>query len=220
MSGTDGETGPRSRVARSALAAVLTLLLVASFVWLILGLRSDDDSGEGGADDRAAAMLAARSYVEAASNFGPSDLDEQKLLTAYRDRVTPLISTSYREEFDKQVDNVTPLAVQGFATTTTVDRVGVVEISADRATVLVGGETARAIQNKTEQPQGYTLELTLVKVGGNWLIDQTPCNVAQNPECTTAPAPSATETPTGQPEPDEQPTTKKSSKGEEKDQRR
>src|SRR5690606_28932354 len=107
--------------------------------------------------EREAAKLAARSYVEAASNFGPDDLDEENLLTAYRARVTPLISTSYKAEFDAQVDNVTPLAVQGFATSTSVDRVGVVEISADRATVLVGGETSRSIQDKVEPAQGYTL---------------------------------------------------------------
>lgn len=182
-----------SRQTRLIISAVLAVLLAASVAWLVWAARTDD--GTETADDRSAAMLAARSYVQAASNFGPGDLDEQKLLTAYRERVRPLISTSYRETFEQEVDNVTPLAVQGFGTSTTVERVGVVAINADRATVLVGGETARSVKEKAEEPTGYTLQLSLVKVDDAWLVDQRPCQVAQDPTCEAASQPVPSQAP-------------------------
>ncbi len=172
------------------------MALVASLFWLVHEVRDRDSADGVTVSDRDAAMIAARGYIEAASNFGPKDLDEQNLLTAYRDRVSPLVSTSYKEQFEQQLANVTPLAVQGFGTSTTVDRAGVVEISDDRAKVLVGGETARSLADKTEEPTGYTLEIWLVKSGGTWLVDRAPCNVAQDPECTAVTeAPAEVETP-------------------------
>lgn len=208
-------TAGLTRQVRLLLAAVLAVLLAASTAWLVLELRSDD--GAEVTDEREAAILAARSYVQAASNFGPEDLDEQNLLTAYRDRVRPLISTSYRDTFEEGVDNVTPLAVEGFGTSTTVDRAGVVSIDDDRATVLVGGETARSIKDKTEQPVGFTLQISLVKHDGSWLVDQTPCQVAQDLSCeATGQAPAPT-TPTQAPPTDapEEPA-KKGNKGKKK----
>ena len=71
------------------------------------------------------------------------------------------------------------------------------DISPDRATVLVGGETARSVKDKSEEPQGYTLELSLVKVDGSWLVDRAPCNVVENPTCeaSSGPADGATTAP-------------------------
>ena len=182
-------TAGLSRQVRLLVAAVLAVLLAASTAWLVMAVRSDD--GAEASDEREAAILAARSYVQAASNFGPQDLDEQNTLTAYRDRVRPLISTSYRETFEEGVDNVTPLAVEGFGTSTTVDRAGVVSINDDRATVLIGGETARSIKDKTEQAVGYTLQISLVKNDGSWLVDRTPCQVAQDLACEATDQPQA-----------------------------
>lgn len=172
-------TGDRSGALRGALTLLLAVLLLASVGFAVAaatGVVGDDDA-DAPQTRRDAVMLAARQYVEAASNYGPSDLDEQNLLTGYRDRVRPLISSSYSPAFEQSVENLSPLVVQGFAVRTTVDRVAVESLGEDRAVVLVSGETARSVQDRTEQPQGYTLAVPLVLVDDAWLVDAGPTEV-------------------------------------------
>ncbi len=202
--------GNRSRALRGALSLVLALLLAASVGFAVAAAAGfvGDDEGDSVQSRRDSVMLAARQYVEAASNYGPSDLDEQNLLTAYRERVRPLVSTTYTPQFETSIENLSPLVVQGFAVRTTVDRAAVAELGDDRAVVLVSGETARSVQNRTEDSQGFTLEVTLVLVDDRWLVDSAPADVAAAVEQPSGPAgePSATpsDSPSGQDKPRKQ----------------
>lgn len=161
----------RSAVLRTAVAAVLALALVASLAWLVTEVvgRGDDDNPA--QEQRDTVMLKAREYMLAAWNFGRADLSGKKL-TTYSKRVEPLITTSFRTDFEKTLQLLEPaVAQEGYARTATVDRMAVESLDSDRATVIVGGETTETVAKKTRSTP-YAWAVTLQHVDGTWLVDE------------------------------------------------
>lgn len=161
----------RSAVLRTAVAAVLALALVASLAWLVTEVvgRGDDDNPA--QEQRDTVMLKAREYMLAAWNFGRADLSGKKL-TTYSKRVEPLITTSFRTDFEKTLELLEPaVAQEGYARTATVDRMAVESLDSDRATVIVGGETTETVAKKTRSTP-YAWSVTLQHVDGTWLVDE------------------------------------------------
>ncbi|QIX28053.1 hypothetical protein ncot_16730 [Nocardioides sp. JQ2195] len=157
---------------RRAIAVLLALALVASLVWLVLAFREhravDDNPAQ---ENRDAVMLKAREYMLAGWNFGAGDLDENKSLTAYRSRVEPLITTSFKADFDKASELLEKaVASQGYSRRVTVDRVAVESLEEDSAVVIVGGESTESVK-KQEQTGPYAWNITLKKVDDTWLVD-------------------------------------------------
>lgn len=164
--------GPkRSAVLRTAAAALLVLALVASLAWLAteaVGRGDDDNPAQ---EQRDTVMLKAREYMLAAWNFGRADLSGKKL-TTYSKRVEPLITTSFRTDFEKTLQLLEPaVAQEGYARTATVDRMAVESLDSDRATVIVGGETTETVAKKTRSTP-YAWAVTLQHVDGTWLVDE------------------------------------------------
>lgn len=160
-----------SPVLRTAVAAVLALALVASLAWLVLELTRGDDENPA-QERRETVMLKAREYMLAAWNFGAADLDDKKKLTTYRDRVEPLITTSFKTDFEKTLELLEPaVAQQGYSRTATVERVAVESLEDDTATVIVGGETNETVAKK-KQSSPYAWSVTLQHVDGTWLVDE------------------------------------------------
>ncbi|KRF16740.1 hypothetical protein ASG90_10870 [Nocardioides sp. Soil797] len=156
---------------RQAVSVVLAVALVAALVLLVLAFlehRSNDDEAQKARDT---VMLKAREYMVAGWNFGAGDLDGNKKLTAYRSRVEPLITTSFKTDFDKASELLEKaVAGQGYSRKVTVDRVAVETLESDSAVVIVGGESTETVK-KEQQSGPYAWTITLKKVDGSWLVD-------------------------------------------------
>lgn len=157
--------------ARLLLALAVVLALVGSLAWLAVGLvgaTSDDEP----TPERDAVLLRAREYVNQAWNYGADDLDGDGKLTAYRERVTPLITTNFNTEFEKTVPVLDQLvAEEGFARTTKVEHLGVESIDADSAVVIVSGQITETQGKETHSPTPFIWRLDLAKVEGTWRVD-------------------------------------------------
>lgn len=196
-------TGMRSPLLTRVLAGVLSLLLVGSVVWLVFAVRESRDDSDSPQQARDAVMVAARAYTLAASNYSPDDLDDQKELSAYRDRVAPLITAAYKPALDGWLKRYTELVAQGLRVETVVDRVGVEELDSDSASVLVGGSSTSSLGDQLLEDSGFTKRLRLVKVGGRWLVNDDPEDLAG---VGSQPDGGASETPSA--EPTDAPTSK------------
>lgn len=156
---------------RPALAVLLALALVGAVVWLVLAVADREDGASSQQSSRDAVMLRTREYVEAAWNYGEKDLDDKGKLTDYRDRVGPLITTSFKTEFDKSVTVLDQLVAQeGFARTTTVEHVGVETLDEDSAQVIVSGLITESQKGKALDPTPYFWEIDLEKIEGAWKV--------------------------------------------------
>lgn len=157
---------------RLVVAIALALALVASLVWLVSGLvdrRNQTPDAQGSRDK---VMLAAREYMVAAWNFGAGDLDSEESLTAYRDRVTPLITTSFNTDFDKASTLLEKaVAKEKYSREATVERTAVESLDDDAATVLVGGAATERVSGEQEVVTPYVWTIDLVKVDGAWLVN-------------------------------------------------
>lgn len=161
----------RAGLLRLIVAGVLAVALVASIAWLTVGLAGRADTEDSRQGSRDAVMLRAREYVTEAWNYGKADLDDDKKLTGYSERVKPLITTSFGTEFDKTLPVLEQLVdQQGFARTTTVDHLGVERLDNDSATVIVNGQITETQQSKQLQPTPYFWRLDLDQVDGTWRV--------------------------------------------------
>lgn len=168
----DHDPAPSDSRLRLILAGALVVALVASVVWLVVGLTSRGGDAEGSRQDaRDAVMLRSREYVKEAWNYGRADLDDQDTLSGYRDRVLPLITTSFATDFEKTLPLVEQLIAQeGFARTTTVDHLGVESLDPDSAVVIVNGQISETQGERQLQPTPYFWKLDLDKVEGTWRV--------------------------------------------------
>lgn len=169
-------SAPRSSTFRLVILGVLVVALLASagtLVWLLAGRR-------GAADDlqreREAAMSQAEQFMLRVNTYGPDLLDAQGQMPQYRSLVEGIITPKFKTSFD---DGVTAaeqtVSKAGLARSAKVFAAGVSTIDADSATVLVAGSFTNSYpQGKkrvTDQPAPFRVEISLVKSGGTWLVD-------------------------------------------------
>jgi len=169
---------PRSALFRLVLLGVLAVALVASLAWVaVLKSHRNGDAAAVQAE-REAAMSATQQFVMRVNTYGPSLLDSQGQMPAYRSRVEAVITPKFAASFEQTVP-VAEQSVQNYGITRTcaVYSTGVEVIDADSAQVLVAGsisQTARNAQGKqvsTGEPAPFRLRVSLDRMGGTWLVD-------------------------------------------------
>jgi len=175
------EPGPRTASPRFrvALAGVLALALVASVAWLAVAFaHRPDEATASRQDTRATVMLRAQEWMGAFGSYTPRDLDDQQVLTAYRERVQPLITTGFTcggvtfEEYAAALDR--QVATQKFSMSTSVERTGVESVDDDSATVILSGQVAGGQAGKELAPRDFQMLVDLQKIDGSWRVSK--CN--------------------------------------------
>ncbi len=192
--------------ARRLIAAVLVVLILASagtLVWLLTqrsGAASDVQS------EREQVMSQARQFILRVNTYGPELLAEDGTMPDYRERVLDVITDKFAADFEETVPAAEATVAQaGFSRRAEVFGAGVSVIDSDSATALVAGSFTNSYPDPDDDakrvddlPLPFRVEIELVKVDGEWLVDNfTP--VTGEPE-----APAAT--PSGSPSPSEEPT--------------
>lgn len=206
-------TGTRlhSPALRAVVLVVLSLLLVASLVWLVAEALARRDGGVASAsgpstavkDEREAVMSVSAQFVTRAFSYSPDDVTGGAM-PAYEKRVKELLSTGAEAEFERFVQGVQQL-VQEFKQKQTVDvyGTGVAELGGGQAQVLVTGAFNTTWYSGTERetqddPIQFRYRVDLVEVEGEWLVDEfrgVSSTQDQSPGQGQAPAPDASPNP-------------------------
>ena len=173
------------------------------------GLLTGDDAV---ADEREAVMSVAQQFMLRVNTYGPEDLTEDGTMPDYRERVGSLITPAFRADFDQQVGTAEQTVAQAqLGRSCEVFGVGVSAMDADSATALVAGAFTnsypgsgkRADQRIETEPAPFRVRVSLVKISGEWLVDDfapvTGQGVTLDPSGSPTPAPSGEPTPTSAP---------------------
>jgi hypothetical protein len=156
-------------------------------------LRDDEVPASGTEADREAVMSAARTFVIRFNTYSPDMLDAQNHLPDY-EAVSDLMTSKFATVFDKNV-RYAELTVQklGVTRSAKVFAVGVASEDPDSAEVLVAGTAelsypypdqlgqqtsddkgsgdSKGAPQLSSGPQRFRYQVSLVKVGGKWLVD-------------------------------------------------
>ena len=156
---TDGHPGAHPLLA-TVLAGLCVLALVGGlvlYVWL---------------QDRTEVVEAAERFTEVWNTFRPSDVE------TYVERVSPLLSSKFRTEFENAAEDVVAgitqqrLLSKGLVLEDGdgVPLIGVASMDNDSAEVLVVAD-ARRVANRQRVLRHWRWQVSLVKVDGEWLVD-------------------------------------------------
>ncbi|MCW2765221.1 MAG: hypothetical protein JWO11_1180 [Nocardioides sp.] len=173
--------GPRSGTFRLVLLGVLVIILLASsgtMIWLLAGRT-------GAADDvqarRETVMSQAGQFMLRVNTYGPDLLDKNGQMPEYRKRVIDIITPKFKTSFEQQVTVAEQTVSQsGLGRTAQIFAAGVSSIDADSAVVLVAGKFTDSYPKNPQKkdskrvevdPVPFRVEVTLVKTGGKWLVD-------------------------------------------------
>ncbi|HEX6248661.1 MAG TPA: hypothetical protein VFZ64_12385 [Nocardioidaceae bacterium] len=168
---TDGPDGdgagtrqPGSPGLRTAMAVVLALLLVAAVAAMVWGFTRLG-SAEEDLDARADAVRAAERFAVAVNNYDAQDID------GYRASVTDLLSTKFRTGYDKAMEEIVAQIEEAeMVSEGEVLASGVATIDHDSARVLVVSDAVvKTVYD--ERQRHFRWEVSLVKVDGEWLVD-------------------------------------------------
>ncbi|RYP82935.1 hypothetical protein EKO23_20705 [Nocardioides guangzhouensis] len=164
---------------RLALAGVLAVALVASVVWLAVAATGRDGGAAANNQSvRETVMVRAKEWMTAFGSYSPEDLDGKQVLTAYRQRVEPLIATGFTcggvtfEEYASALDR--QVAAQKFTMTTSVERTGVESLDDDSAVVVLSGQVAGGRDGKAVEPRDFQMLVDLQRIDGSWQVAK--CN--------------------------------------------
>ncbi|HSE10377.1 MAG TPA: hypothetical protein VLB29_17070 [Nocardioidaceae bacterium] len=146
------------------MAAVLVLLLVvavAAGVWGFTKLRS----AEATLDDRADVVRVAEQFAVSVNNYDASSIDD------YKSSVGELLSTKFSAEFDKAMQDIVAQVQEAqMESNGEVLASGVATIDNDSARVLVVADAAvKTVFD--DRDRHFRWEVSLVKVDGEWLVD-------------------------------------------------
>lgn len=185
---TEEPLAPRAALFRLVLLALLALALVASLVGIpvllahrqvtVFGTTVGTNDASVVQSDREAAMAATEQFVLRVNTYGPTLLDSQGQMPAYRSRVKQVITPKFAVSFDKSV-SVAEQSVKtyGLDRTCAVFATGVEVIDSDSAQVLVAGSISQTVLNRkgkrvsTGEPSPFRLRVSLDKIDGAWLVD-------------------------------------------------
>ncbi len=213
-----------SRV-RRGIALGLTTLAVICVLTIAFVFATQTDAPGRSLGDRAQALFQGDSDLEAerkevlalgqqfmlrVNTYGPGDLDENDQMPAYRDRVSDVITPKFKVSFEQGVEAAEQSVAQaGVGRTAKVFGAGVSTIDADSARVLVGGSftvsypnsQAEGAERVEVEPSPFRVEVSLVKVDGEWLVDDfTPITGLPESGAPSVPEDGATDPDTTQPE--------------------
>ena len=186
-------TGPSRRVLLGVSGGLVVVIVACLGV---LGVRyAQDTDPDEGVTTRAASVLSAgdaaevqaerervmrqaRQFVLRVFTYGPDDL-EGDAMPGYVKGVQDLITPKFAVDFDKSTElAVEPVKQAGYARSAEVSLVGVRDLGEDAATVMVSGTFTSSYPPTEEgQPRQETapvplrLDISLVRTGGEWLVD-------------------------------------------------
>ena len=191
MTDSNDPTSPRANDSRSEATAttfrfalliglvVVLLACVGLGIWLTATRGASALGVEGNVGKRSAEIEQVRQQTEQfmlrMGNYGP-DLVQNGKMPEYRTRVDAVITPKLASSFDDSVSIAEQQASQGVGRTAEVFGVGVSSIDPDSAVALIAGSFTPTFPDKKGQsvpgePVPFRLEITLVKTGGKWLVD-------------------------------------------------
>ena len=193
-SGTSGPTSA-SHGFRLGLLVVLVLVLVGSLAWTgyLVATRTSGASGNlpervgtvltgdnAIAAEREQIMDVASQFMLRVNSYGPDDLAEDGTMPEYRESVGELITPAFRADFETQVGTAEQTVAQAqLGREAEIFGTGVSTMDADSATALVAGAftntypgNGRQADERVEsEPAAFRVRVSLVKVAGEWLVD-------------------------------------------------
>jgi len=126
-------------------------------------------------------MSQARQFALRINTYGPDLLDAKSgQMPKYRAQVEEVITAKFRASFEKDGVPLAEASVSqtGLKRTAQVYSTGVAAIDDGTATVLVAGSFTNAYPKKkgsstygAADPEPYRFEVSMVKTGGKWLVD-------------------------------------------------
>lgn len=153
-----------SRRLRTAMAAVLVLLLLAAVAAGVWGY-SRWRSVEGDLEARADVVRAAETFVVQFNTYDTESIDD------YAESMNDLLSTSARTAFESQIEDITTLISEtGLESEGKVLASAVATLDEDSSRVLVVAD-AEATSQAGPVQRHFRWEVSLVKVDGEWLVD-------------------------------------------------
>jgi len=217
-----------SRGFRLGLLVALVLLLVGSLAWTGYLVATRTSGASGNLPERVGSLLSGENAIAAerervmdvasqfmlrVNSYGPEDLAEDGTMPDYRARVGELITPAFRADFEAQVGTAEQTVAQAaLGRDCEVFGVGVSTLDADSATALVAGAFTnsypgngrRADERVESEPAPFRVRISLVKVAGEWLVDDfapvTGVGVSLDPSEAPGTDPSAPTEPTEAPE--------------------
>jgi Mce-associated membrane protein len=167
----DDTASARSPRWRVVLFAVLVLTTVASAAWLVYALTSRGDA-EAAQSRREEVMSVGEQFMLRKETFGPDQLDDQGRLADYSAGVAEMITPKLETSFEDQTRALEQLvAKNGLESKTDVYATAVSGLDEDSADVIVVGDTTFGYTEDQPQTAPFRYQLTLVKTGGEWLVD-------------------------------------------------
>ena len=156
--------GSSSPGLRTAMAAVLVLLLVAAVaagIWGFTRLNSAEDE----LDARADVVRVAEQFAVSVNNYDSASVDD------YKASVGELLSTKFSAEFETAMEDIVAQVQEAQMTSQgEVLASGVATLDDDSARVLVVAD-ANVKTVFDERQRHFRWEVSLVKVDGEWLVD-------------------------------------------------
>lgn len=189
---TAADSHGRATTLRLVLAGLLVLVLLASLgtsIWLAATRGFEAIGIERGAGElqaeRDSVMTQTRQFMLRTGTYGPDQLVDGQL-PEYRELVEEVITPKFATSFDQSVSTAEQIVEQaGVSRTAEVFSTGVATIDADSATALVAGSFTDSFPDRSgelqpQEPVPFRMQVTLVKTGGEWLVDDfTPITGAQ-----------------------------------------
>ena len=167
---------PRSRTFRLVLAAVLLVVTLAAAV--VAGTLFATRGGDAGATQsgREEVMAQTEQFMLRMGAYGPELLDEDGAMPDYRSSVKEVITPKFAASFDQEAGAAEQLVAQaGVARVPDVFATGVSSLDEDSARTLVAGSftDTYTVKGKTvpQEPIPFRIEVSLVKIDGEWLVD-------------------------------------------------
>lgn len=150
-------------------------------------LRNDDVPGSSVADTRERLLSVSREFATRFNTYDPSMLDDDGHLPEYAS-ITELLTPKFGGVFDEALRIPEQTVAQGASSVAQVFAVGVASQDEDSAVVLVAGTVELSYPLPDEAPQGgddgsdeedrlttgpqrFRYEVSLVRIEGQWLVD-------------------------------------------------
>ena len=156
---------PQLRRGIAAVLAVLCVLAVVAIVLEVVSLRPKHDQQAAEQDNRVAAVRAAERFTAQVNNYDASSVD------GYQQSITPMLSPKFKGDFDKAMQQIVVAVKQAkMASKGEVLTSAVASVDPDSAQVLVVADAQVKTVYDTKA-RHFRWEVSLVKLGGKWLVD-------------------------------------------------
>jgi hypothetical protein len=153
------------------LAVALAASATAATLWATRGGESGDTQA-----GREEVMAQTEQFMLRMGTYGPDQLDDSGAMPDYREGVKEVITPKFAASFDKEAGAAEQLVAQaGVSRVPDVFATGVSSLDEDSARTLVAGSftDSYTVKGKTvdQEPIPFRIEVSLVRIDGEWLVD-------------------------------------------------